>query len=100
MTPGDEEERRVREQPSAEERYARTRQARQVFSGADLTPPADPIGTPEPFVLGPRGEFRYLVALSVLVVLSAVVWAVWGMGAATPLLVPLIVALAAAWFLL
>jgi hypothetical protein len=36
----------------------------------------------------------------VLVVLSAVVWAIWGMGAATPLLVPLIVALAAAWFLL
>ncbi len=100
MTPADEDGPDVPERPSAEERYARTRQARQVFSGADLTPPADPIGTPERFILGPRGELRYLIALSVLVVLAALAWAAWGMGAATPLVVLLIVGLLAAWFLL
>ena len=88
------------ERPTTEERYARVRQARQVFSGAELTPPADPIGTPDRFVLGPRGEFRYLVALSVLVVVSALVWALWGTAAATLPLLVLIAGLLAAWFLL
>ncbi len=100
MTPADEDSPGESDRPTAEERFARTRQARQVFSGADLTPPSDPIGTPEQFILGPRGEFRYLVALAVLVVLAALAWAAWGMGAATPLLVVLIVGLLAAWFLL
>jgi len=100
MTPADEERPGLSERPSTEERHARVRQARQVFSGAELTPPADPIGTPDRFVLGPRGEFRYLVALSVLVVLSALVWAFWGMGAATPLLLVLVAGLLAAWVLL
>lgn len=100
MTPADDDDPGAPERPTAEERYARTRQARQVFSGADLTPPDDPLGASERFILSPRGEFRYLVALSILVVLSALAWAAWGMGAATPLLVLLIVGLLAAWFLL
>ncbi len=100
MMPAGEDGPGAADRPTAEERFARTRQARQVFSGAELTPPTDPIGTPERFVLGPRGELRYLIALSVLIVLAALVWVAWGMGAATPLVVLLIVGLLAAWLLL
>jgi hypothetical protein len=88
------------ERLTVEERYARVRQARQVYSGAELTPPADPIGTPARFALGPRGEFNYLVALAILVVLSALIWAFWGVAAATLPLLVLIAGLLAAWFLL
>lgn len=86
--------------PPDDDRADRIRQARQVLAGGDVTPPDDPIGFGDRFVLGGSGEFRYFVGLAVLVVLSALAWAIAGMGLATPFLVVLAVALLAAWLLL
>ncbi len=86
--------------PLDDDRAERIRQGRQVFSGGSLTPPADPIGYGDRFAVGGSTEFRYFVALSVLVLLSVIAWAFWGMGAASPLLLVLAIGLLAGWLLL
>ncbi len=83
-----------------EDRAARIRQARQVFSGASLDPPDDPIGYGDRFLSGGAIEFRYFLVLSALVILSAILWAIWGMGAATPVLFLLALGLLAGWLIL
>lgn len=83
-----------------EDRADRIRKARQVLSGASLTPPEDPIGYGDRFVIGGSTEFRYFLVLSGLVILSAIVWAIWGMGAASPVLFLLALGLLAGWLLL
>lgn len=76
------------------------RATRQILSGSQLSPSRETIaGRP------PSGEtislaFWYLVSLTVLVVLAAIVWAVWGMGAASPILLILAIALVLAWLVL
>jgi hypothetical protein len=75
------------------------RATRQILSGSELAPARDAIGgriAKEPVSL----TFWYLVALGVLVVLSALVWAIWGMGAASPLLLLLAIGLVASWLVL
>ncbi|MCC6312887.1 MAG: hypothetical protein IT337_02650 [Thermomicrobiales bacterium] len=86
--------------PADEERAARIRQARQVLSGSDLTSPPDPVGYPERFSLSGVSELRYFITLAVLVLLAAIIWAIWGMGAASPIVLILALALLAGWFLL
>ena len=44
--------------------------------------------------------FKYLVALAALVVATALVWAVWGMPAASAILLALAVGLIASWLVL
>lgn len=100
MISGDDERPEAPERLTTEERYARVQQARQVFSGADLISPVDPIGTADRFALGPRGEQRYFLVLSLLVLLSALCWFFWGLGAATVPLLLLIAGLLSAWVLL
>lgn len=83
-----------------EDRADRIRKARQVLSGASLTPPEDPVGFGDRFTVGGATEFRYFVVLSALVILSAIVWAIWGMGVASPVLFLLALGLLAGWVLL
>lgn len=83
-----------------EDRAARIRQARQVLAGTDLAPADDPLGFGPRVILSGSGEFRYLVGLAVLIVLAAIVWAIWGMGPASLILLILAFALLAGWFVL
>jgi predicted neutral ceramidase superfamily lipid hydrolase len=43
---------------------------------------------------------RFLIALAVLVIASALIWAFWGMAAATPVLLLLALGLIASWLVL
>ena len=86
--------------PVDEERAARIRQARQVLAGTEIRPPDDPLGFGDRFTLGGSRELRYFVVLAALVVIAALVWAVWGMGPASPILFVLALALLAGWFVL
>lgn len=82
------------------ERFERYRQSRQVIPGREVAPPADPIDYAGRFAAGGPGDLPYFAALAALALLSALIWAIWGMGAATPLLLALGIALLAAWVLL
>ena len=86
--------------PVDDDRAARIRRARQVLAGNELTPPDDAFGFGERSVLGGSGELRYLLGLAALVLLAAVIFAIWGMGAASPLIFLLALALLAGWFVL
>ena len=75
------------------------RATRQILSGADLAPPPesfDPGASIAPVTLASR----FLIALAILVVASALIWAIWGMAAATPLLLLLAFGLIASWLVL
>jgi hypothetical protein len=87
--------------PSPErERAARLRQSRQVIAGPDIDAPTEPLAyTPSDSPLAIPIVW-YFIVLSALVVLSALLWAIWGMGAATVPLLLLIVGLFLAWFIL
>ncbi len=88
-------------EPSPErDRAARIRQSRQVIAGPDIEAPTEPLAYTQndsPFALP---IVWYFIALSALVVLAAVLWAIWGMGVATVPFLLLIVGLFLAWFIL
>ena len=84
--------------PVDDDRAARIRRARQVLAGNELTPPDDAFGGGS--LLGGSGELRYLLGLAALVLIAAVVFAIWGMSAASPLIFLLALALLAGWFVL
>ncbi len=86
--------------PVDDDRTARIRHARQVLAGNELTPPNDGFGFGDRSVLGGSGELRYLLALAALVLLAAVIFAIWGFGAASPLIFLLALGLLAGWFVL
>ena len=77
--------------------WARTRQ---ILSGSELTPPRETIGGHSTDGQPVSFAFRYLVALAVLVVLTALVWAIWGMPAASAVLLALAAGLIASWLVL
>ena len=76
------------------------RVTRQILSGSELTPPGETIGGQS--VTGQPNSitYKYLVGLSVLVVATAVVWALWGMPAASAVLFGLSIGLIASWLVL
>ena len=76
------------------------RVTRQILSGAQLTPPRDSFGSSGPGVPPASLAFRYLVGLAALVIASALVWALWGAGAASVLLLFLAIGLIASWLVL
>ena len=86
--------------PVDDDRAARIRHARQVLAGNELAPPSDGFGVGDRSVLGSSGELRYLLALAALVLLAAVIFAIWGIGAASPLIFLLALGLLAGWFVL
>jgi hypothetical protein len=76
------------------------RATRQILSGTDLAPPPDTVGGRAPGDQPIPLVFQYFVGLAVLVVVSALAWAFWGMAAASPLLFILALGLVAAWIVL
>src|SRR5262245_10926431 len=75
------------------------RATRQILSGADLAPPPESLDSGGP-IAPVTFASRYLVALAVLVVGAALVWAILGMAAATPILLLLALGLIASWLVL
>lgn len=76
------------------------RATRQILSGAQLEPSRESIAGHASVDKPESLAYWYLVALAVLVVVAAVVWAVWGLGAASPVLLILAIGLVAAWLVL
>ena len=76
------------------------RAARQILSGSDLTTPGDTIGGQSTSGQPSSLAFKYFVALAVLVIVSAFVWALWGMPAASAVLFSLSIGLIASWLVL
>lgn len=76
------------------------RATRQILSGDQLAPPHDTIAghrsAAEPVSLA----HWYLVVLAALVIAATLVWAVWGTGAASPILLVLAIGLVASWLVL
>lgn len=86
---------------SAEERAARVRQARQVLAGDEIAEPEETVGFGGRLAVGGSVELRYLLGLAALVVVTALVWALAGMGIGASLFfVALALALLMGWFIL
>jgi hypothetical protein len=81
-------------------RRAPGRATRQILSGSQLSPSRETIGGQ----VGAEDSISlvlvYFVALATLVILSAIVWAIWGMGPASVILLILAIGLVAAWLVL
>lgn len=84
-------------QPTEEERAARIRQARQVLAGNEVQAPRHPLdfGQPEG-VINPTQRI-YLLLLAGLLVVALVLYFIWGLGIASPVLVIMAVVLLAGW---
>ena len=65
-----------------------------------MVPPRDTIGGHSTDGEQVSFAFRYLVALAVLVVVTALVWALWGMPAASAMVLALAAGLIASWLVL
>lgn len=76
------------------------RATRQILSGSQLASSKDAIGDHVRPVEPASLAYWYLVSLGVLIVLCALVWAIFGMPAASPLLLILAVGLIASWLVL
>jgi hypothetical protein len=76
------------------------RATRQILSGTHLAPPGETIGGQNPSGKPNSFAFWYLSALAVLVVATALVWALWGMPAASAVLLALSIGLIASWLVL
>lgn len=76
------------------------RATRQILSGSQLDSARETIRTRDSPLEPASVTYWYLVVLSVLIVLSALVWAFWGMGAASPVLFVLAVGLVGSWLVL
>lgn len=76
------------------------RATRQILSGADLSPDPNTIGGHDVTRERISPTLGFFLVLSALVLASAIVWAIWGMAPATPLLILLAIGLIAAWIVL
>jgi hypothetical protein len=81
-------------------RRAPGRVTRQILSGAQLTPPRDTLGGHGASGSSFSFAFRYLVVLAALVIASALVWVIWGIGPASIILLILALGLIASWLVL
>lgn len=76
------------------------RATRQILSGSQLASSTEAIGDHVKPVEPASLAYWYLVALGVLIVLCAVIWAIFGMGAASPILLILAIGLIGSWLVL
>lgn len=76
------------------------RATRQILAGADLGPIPDTIGGRDPARERVSPTMAYFLVLSGLVVMAALLWALWGMTPATPVILLLALGLLAAWIVL
>jgi hypothetical protein len=90
----------IRIRPTRMNRRRTGRATRQILSGSQLTPSQESLGgrpqDGEPLSV----TYWYLVALAILIVLSAVVWVIWGMGPASVILLLLAIGLIGSWLVL
>jgi len=87
----------VSSQPTEDERAARIRQARQVLAGSDLRTPGHPLDfRPHDALLNPVQRV-YLLSLGAILLVAAVLFVIWGLGVASPVLAILAFALLAGW---
>lgn len=86
-------------QPTEEERAARIRQARQVLAGNEVQAPRHPLdfGPPEGMV-NPTQRV-YLLLLAGLLAVALVLYFIWGLGVASPVLAIMALVLLAGWII-
>lgn len=73
------------------------RATRQILSGSELAPPRRMAREGASANVGPSLSFWYLTGMGGLLLLATIVWAIWGMGPASPLLLLLAIALILSW---
>jgi len=80
-----------------DERMTRAQQARQVLAGSEVRAPQHPLDfSPNSGVINPV-QRTYLIVLGVLLVIAAILYFVWGLGVASPVLFVLALALFLGW---
>ena len=73
------------------------RATRQILSGSQLVPPGDTVAGNAPGDATVSFAYRYLLGLSALVILSALVGVIWGPGSASAILLVLALGLIGSW---
>lgn len=76
------------------------RATRQILSGADLAPDPNTIAGRDFTRERISPTLAFFLTLSGLLLAAAIVWAIWGMAPATPIVVVLALGLIAAWIVL
>jgi len=80
-----------------DERLAQARRARQVLAGQDLRAPEHPLDFGEPDGLIDATQRTYLIVLAGLLLIALLLYVIWGLGPASPILFILALALIAGW---
>ncbi len=83
--------------PSEEERAARIRQARQVLAGDQVRPPRHPLDFGRPEGAINPAQRLYLMVLAGLLVLALLLYFIWGLAIASPVLAVMALVLLAGW---
>lgn len=71
--------------------------ARQVLAGSDIRPPDHPLDFGAPEGLVDSTQRTYLIVLLGLLLVAVLLFAIWGMGPASPIFFILALALLAGW---
>jgi Flp pilus assembly protein TadB len=80
-----------------DERLARARRARQVLAGQELRAPEHPLDFGAPEGLIDATQRTYLIVLAALLGVALLLYLIWGLGPASPILFILALALLAGW---
>jgi hypothetical protein len=80
-----------------DERLARARRARQVLAGQELRAPEHSLDYGAGEGLIDTTQRTYLVVLAALLLVALLLYAIWGLGPASPILFILALALLAGW---
>ncbi|MDP9471985.1 MAG: hypothetical protein M3Q71_15195 [Chloroflexota bacterium] len=80
-----------------DDRATRVREARQVFAGDELQAPSRPLDFGAEDALVNPTQRTYLIVLAALLVVALLLFAIWGLGVASPILLLLALALLAGW---
>jgi Flp pilus assembly protein TadB len=81
-----------------DDRVQRSRQARQILSGAEIRPPNRSLGSyPAPTTVLTQPQMLYGAALGILLVLGLLLWLVFGMGVASIIFFLLALGLLGGW---
>ena len=80
-----------------DERLARARRARQVLAGQELRAPEHPLDYGAPEGLVDATQRTYLIVLAGLLLIALLLYLIWGLGPASPILFILALALLAGW---
>lgn len=76
------------------------RVTRQILSGSELSPSREAIGGRPAGNLPVSPILAYFIVLAALIVLAAVIWAIWGPGPASVVVLLLAIGLIASWLVL